>query len=143
MEKKDYKPLYILFHFAGRNLQESVQRAETYETGYCEDKCYHDQNNPGHSRNYSGQIEDYYYGGQRQSYDPVNRTHILFHPTPPFHINLVLLPISWEKGVQGSRVQGFKRLFSRQISIARTSGIMHPVMLGHMGTVMPFAVIST
>jgi hypothetical protein len=46
-------------------------------------------------------------------------------------------------GFQGSRIQGFEGLFSRQISIARTNGIMHPVMLGHMGTGIPFAVIST
>ena len=38
---------------------------------------------------------------------------------------MVLLPISWEKGVQDSRVQGFKGLFSndciRAFSILSTS----------------------
>jgi hypothetical protein len=55
---------------------------------------------------------------------------------------MVLLPISREKGVQDSRIPEFKRLFSRQRSVARTNGIIHPVILGRMGTGMPFAVIS-
>ncbi|MDQ1331313.1 MAG: hypothetical protein QG578_1581 [Thermodesulfobacteriota bacterium] len=74
----------MLLCFAGGNFQKSVQRAKADEAGNSKYERYCHQNNADQTGYFPGEIKNRYNQCQRQSYDPVNVTHILFHPTPPF-----------------------------------------------------------